>query len=104
MPFAPPTYGSLGSIDSSKIQPDQHGSAICLTFASGDGSRHDEFRIISSPVNDRPAETGPQMQARRGQPRRRLQPVFEPLAPPEEPVIEKAAFDVSVTSASERDR
>src|SRR5882724_11124005 len=34
MPFVPPAFGSLGSIDSLKIQPDQ---ATCLTFASGTG-------------------------------------------------------------------
>src|SRR6266446_10645516 len=37
MPFVPPAFGSLGSIDSLKIQPDQPGHAICLTFASGTG-------------------------------------------------------------------
>src|SRR6266850_5491642 len=33
----PPAYGSLGSIDSSKIQHGQPGHATCLTFASGTG-------------------------------------------------------------------
>src|SRR6266481_7427557 len=37
MPFVPPAFGSLGNIDSLKIQPDQPGHATCLTFASGTG-------------------------------------------------------------------
>src|SRR6266446_10592928 len=37
MPFVPPAFGNLGSIDSLKIQPDQPGHATCLTFASGTG-------------------------------------------------------------------
>jgi len=37
MPFVPSAFGSLGSIDSLKIQPDQPGHATCLTFASGTG-------------------------------------------------------------------
>jgi hypothetical protein len=50
-----PAYGSLGSIDSSKIQPDQPGHATCLTFASGTG----EFEKVGSPFgNDR--RRGPQ--------------------------------------------
>src|SRR5438309_2118184 len=48
MPFVPPAYGSLGSIDSSKIQPDQPHRAICLTFASGDcGHRPGTMRMAA---------------------------------------------------------
>jgi hypothetical protein len=44
LPFVPPTYGSLGDSDSSKMRADQPDRTICLTFASGDWRLIDQAR------------------------------------------------------------
>jgi hypothetical protein len=50
-PFFPPTYGSLGDIEPSKIPLGQPGCGTCLTFASGerlvDASQREDLDAVA---------------------------------------------------------